>query len=121
MASIISAGADHDIFFANPGDFWAMQGHGRMNGRVRRSRDCTGLPSDGLCTWDPQTVTIAEGLPFGYSCLTPLNDTHIGLLWETNATLCSSDSSACLQTFSALPLSLFGPRETGSAGSPDAS
>ena len=115
MASIISAGADHDIFFANPGDFWAMQGHGRMNGRVRRSRDCTGLPSDGLCTWDPQTVTIAEGLPFGYSCLTPLNDTHIGLLWETNATLCSSDSSACLQTFSALPLSLFGPRETGPA------
>lgn len=102
MASIITAGARGDVYFSNPGNF-----SGRMNGRVRRSRDCTGLPSDGQCSWDKKTVTIAEGQPFAYSCLTELNDTHVGLLWETGAPGCNAASNACLQVFSILPLSLF--------------
>ena len=120
---------------------------------VRRSRDCTGLPADGLCNWDAKAVTIAEGQPFAYryttsnfqcnnallidafiiflttnlltisifvaavavcvlcffpSCLTELNNTHVGLLWETGAEGCSAGSNACLQVFSSLPLALFG-------------
>lgn len=112
MASVITAGPDRNIFFSNPGGFT-----GRMDGRVRRSTDCTGLPSDGLCNWDNKTVTIAEGQAFGYSCLTPMNDTHIGLLWETGAPGCQRPckppvgapgcASACLQVFSVLPLSMF--------------
>eukprot|EP01050_Picozoa_sp_SAG11_P009154 SAG11_NODE_844_length_6891_cov_3.648704_2_plen_815_part_00 len=102
MGSIISAGADGNIFFSNPGNF-----SGRMDGRVRRSRDCVGLPANGKCNWDARTVTIAQGQPFAYSCLTELNDTHVGLLWETNAPGCSASSSACLQVFSTLPLALF--------------
>ena len=84
-----------------------MDRSGRMDGRVRRSRDCVGLPSDGKCNWDRKTVTISQGQPFGYSCLTEINDTHVGLLWETNAPGCSASSGACLQVFSTLPLSLF--------------
>lgn len=102
MASIITAGARGDVFFSNPGNFT-----GRMNGRVRRSQDCTGLPSDGQCSWDEKTVTVAEGHPFAYSCLTELNDTHIGLLWETGAAGCSATSNACMMVFSTLPLALF--------------
>jgi hypothetical protein len=102
MASIITAGPNGDVFFSNPGNF-----SGRMNGRVRRSRDCRGLPADGQCNWDPKTVTIAAGQPFAYSCLTQINDTHIGLMWETGAPGCSATSTACLQVFSILSLSMF--------------
>ena len=109
MGSIIAAGAGGDIFFSNPGNWTGggMDRSGRMDGRVRRSRDCVGLPSDGKCNWDRKTVTISQGQPFGYSCLTEINDTHVGLLWETNAPGCSASSGACLQVFSTLPLSLF--------------
>ena len=40
---------------------------------VRRSRDCTGLPSAGLCTWDEKTVTVAQGQPFAYRSTMPLS------------------------------------------------
>ena len=74
-----------------------------MNGRVRRSRACTGLD----CQWDAKTLVVAEGAPYAYSCLAPINVTHMGLLWETGAPGCSASSNACLQVFSIIPLSVF--------------
>ena len=101
MATIVRAVpplGDGNVYFANPG-----QSEGRMNGRVRRSRSCSGLD----CPWDNTTLVVAEGAPYGYSCLAPINETHMGLLWETGAPGCSPESSACLQVFSVIPLSAF--------------
>ena len=101
MGSIIRASpplGDGNVYFANPG-----QAQGRVNGRVRRSRACSGLD----CVWDNSTLVVAEGAPFAYSCLSPINETHVGLLWETGAEGCSADSNACLQVFSVVPLSAF--------------
>lgn len=101
MGSIIRAPpplGDGNVYFANPG-----QASGRVNGRVRRSRDCAGLD----CKWDNKTLVVAEGEPYAYSCLSPINETHMGLLWETGAPGCSADSNACLQVFSVIPLNVF--------------
>ena len=48
------------------------------------------------------------GYVCAHSCLTELNETHVGLLWETGAEGCSASSNACLQVFSSVPLALFG-------------
>lgn len=101
MATIIRSApplGDGNVYFANPG-----QSEGRINGRVRRSRSCAGLD----CPWDNTTLVVAEGAAYGYSCLAPINETHMGLLWETGAPGCSPESSACLQVFSLIPLSTF--------------
>jgi sialidase-1 len=101
MASVLRAEpplGDGSVYFANPG-----QAQGRVNGRVRRSRACAAA----ACDWDAKSLVVAEGAAFGYSCLGPLNATHMGLLWETNAEPCTADSSACLQVFSVVPLSEF--------------
>ena len=100
MASIFRAApplGDGSVHFSNPG-----QSSGRINGRVRRSRGCEAVN----CPWDASLV-IDAGVAFGYSCLGPINSTHMGLLWETNAEPCSADSSACLLVFSVIPLSAF--------------
>jgi sialidase-1 len=100
MASILRAApplGDGNVYFSNPG-----QATGRVNGLVRRSRGC----GAETCTWDGSLV-IDAGAPFGYSCLGPINTTHMGLLWETNAEPCYSNSSACLLVFSVIPLSAF--------------
>ena len=89
---------DGSVYFANPG-----QASGRANGRVRRSRSCAGLD----CPWDNTTLVVAEGAAYAYSCLAPLNETHLGLLWETGAPGCSAASTSCLQVFSTVPLSVF--------------
>jgi sialidase-1 len=101
QATIVRAApplGDGSVYFANPG-----QSTGRENGRVRRSRTCSGLD----CQWDNTTLVVAEGSAYGYSCLAPLNETHMGLLWETGAPGCTAVSTACLQVFSIVPLSAF--------------
>ena len=101
QASIVRAPpprGDGAVYFSNPG-----QAQGRVNGRVRRSRACAGA----VCPWDDKTLVVAEGLPFAYSCLAPMNTTHMGLLWETGAPGCSAGSNACLQVFTTVPLSAF--------------
>lgn len=100
MASILRAApplGDGNVYFLNPG-----QATGRVNGLVRRSRGC----GAEACTWNGSLV-IDAGAPFGYSCLGPINTTHMGLLWETNAEPCFSNSSACLLVLSVIPLSAF--------------
>lgn len=102
MASIIRAApprGDGNVYFANPG----QSAGGRFNGRVRRSRACTGLD----CVWDNKTLVVSQGQPYAYSCLAPINASHMGLLWETGAPGCSASSNACLQVFSTIPLSAF--------------
>ena len=96
MASIVR-GDDGGVYFSNPG-----QATGRVSGRVRRAEACAGLD----CAWGNRTLVVAEGAPFAYSCLAPLNRTHVGLLWETGAPGCSASSNACLQVFSAVPVAL---------------
>ena len=101
MASVLRAEppqGDGNMYFSNPG-----QGNGRVNGRLRRSRGCAAAE----CKWDAKTLVVDEGAAFGYSCLGAINETHMGLLWETNAEPCSDSSSACLQVFSIVPLDEF--------------
>ena len=101
MASVLRAApplGDGNVYFSNPG-----QAQGRVNGRVRRSRSCAAAQ----CVWDAKSLVVDEGAAFGYSCLGPVNATHMGLLWETNAEPCTAVSSACLQVFSLVPLSEF--------------
>ena len=53
MATVVRAAppkGDGNVYFANPG-----QGKGRINGRIRRSRACTGLPPTA-CQWDNKTL-----------------------------------------------------------------
>ena len=69
----------------------------------RRARGCAGAQ----CAWDAKSLVVDQGAAFGYSCLAPINATHMGLLWETNAEPCTADSSACLQVFSVVPLGEF--------------
>ena len=73
---------------------------------MRRSRNCSGAPPHG-CVWDNKSLAVAPGQPYAYSCLAPINTTHLGLLWETGAPGCSADSNACLQVFSTVPLGAF--------------
>ena len=101
MASVLRAPpplGDGSVYFSNPG-----QAQGRANGRVRRARSCAAAQ----CAWDAKSLVVDQGGAFGYSCLGPINATHMGLLWETNAEPCTADSSACLQVFSVVPLSEF--------------
>jgi len=95
---------DGAVYFANPGSH-----HGRQGGLVRRSTNCTGLPSDGDCDWGGGSFAVFQAPvtpnAYGYSCLVPLNCTHIGLLYETNSSLCSGAS--CQQVFAAIPISSF--------------
>ena len=90
---------------------------GRFNGVVSRS-------SDGV-TFHP-IVNVSVGEEFGYSSLTQLNSTHLGLLWETTTPDCvnigrgrppwpsygaatgGQGSSACKTRFTAIALELFG-------------
>ena len=104
MASVIRADpplSDGNMYFANPG-----QAEGRVNGVVRRSRGCTG-GSDHPCEWDPSPLVVNKGGAYAYSCLVPLNTSHLGLLWETSAINCTGPS--CMQVFSLIPLTAFGP------------
>jgi hypothetical protein len=99
MASIIRAvPGDGQVYFSNPG-----QASGRLNGRLRQALNCSGL----LCPWQAELV-VAQGASFAYSCLSPLNESHMGLLWETGAEGCEAGSNACLQVFSAVPFAAFG-------------
>jgi len=103
MGSIIRSAdpalGDGAVYFSNPG-----QASGRVTGLVRRSEDCTGMPPE-QCKWGDGTFTVYPPGAFAYSCLTPLNHTHVGLLWETNTSLCTGPS--CVQVFSAIPISAF--------------
>jgi hypothetical protein len=93
MASVLYDEAEAAMFFANPG-----QTIGRVNGGLRRSDD------DGK-TWQ-KLLTVAEGLPYSYSCLVSVPIAgQIGLLWETSLPGggCSSSSNACHILFSLLP------------------
>ena len=75
-----------------------------MNGTIRRSTRCDGLPP-GDCSWGHRTLEILPGAGYAYSCLVPLNHTHIGLLWETNAAECVGP--ACMQVFTVIPIAEF--------------
>eukprot|EP00035_Acanthoeca_spectabilis_P014612 m.281716 g.281716 ORF g.281716 m.281716 type:complete len:480 (-) comp16177_c0_seq2:109-1548(-) len=103
MGSVIRASdptlGDGAVYFANPGT-----STGRVVGLVRRSEHCTGLPPDE-CSWGDGQFTVYPDGEYAYSCLTPLNTTHVGLLWETNTSFCVGPS--CLQVFSAIPISSF--------------
>ena len=104
MASVIRADpplSDGNMYFANPG-----QAAGRVNGVVRRSRGCVG-GSAHPCVWDPAPPVVNKGGAYAYSCLVPLNTSHLGLLWETGARNCTGPS--CMQVFSVIPLTAFGP------------
>ena len=84
---------DSALFFANPG-----QSTGRVNGVLRRS-------DDNAKSWS-KLLTVAEGMPYSYSCLAPVPiPGHIGLLWETSLPDggCSAGSNACHMLFSLLP------------------
>ena len=67
---------------------------GRFNGVVSRS-------SDGV-TFHP-IVNVSVGEEFGYSSLTQLNSTHLGLLWETSTPDCSAADASCAVKFSVVP------------------
>jgi sialidase-1 len=103
MGSVIRATdpalGDGAVYFSNPGST-----AGRVGGLVRRSEHCTGLPPHD-CTWADGTFSVYPAGDFAYSCLSPLNSTHVGLLWETNTSLCTGAS--CLQVFSAIPIASF--------------
>ena len=104
MGSVIRADpplSDGNMYFANPG-----QAAGRVNGVVRRSRGCVG-GSTHPCVWDRDPPVVNKGGDYAYSCLVPLNVSHIGLLWETSARNCTGPS--CMQVFSVIPLTVFGP------------
>lgn len=59
-------------------------------------------------------LNVTVGEQFGYSALTQVNETHLGLLWETTTPDCvnvgrpagigGSGSSACKTVFTAFPL-----------------
>ena len=94
--------SDGAVYFSNPGSAT----NGRNVGLVRRSTHCTGLPPDD-CAWNGGTFAVYPQGAFAYSCLTPINETHIGLLWETNTSACVGPS--CLQVFSTIPIAAFQP------------
>eukprot|EP00040_Diaphanoeca_grandis_P020733 m.110256 g.110256 ORF g.110256 m.110256 type:complete len:478 (-) comp28025_c0_seq3:584-2017(-) len=102
MGSIIRSTSplgDGNVYFANPGTT-----SGRVNGVVRQSTNCQGLPPDD-CSWGEKPFEVYPGGGYAYSCLVPLNQTHVGLLWETNTTDCVGPS--CFQVFTSIPIRVF--------------
>lgn len=84
---------------------------GRFNGVVSRS-------TDGF-TWPAAAkVNVTIGGQFGYSSITQINSTHLGLLWEGTTLDCinvgrptgigGQGSSACRTVFTVIPLHYFG-------------
>jgi sialidase-1 len=90
QASILRAGPGNAIYFSNPASTSE-----RINMTVRTS-------FDGGMTW-PKARLIAPNRLAAYSCLVNINNQQLGLMWETNSTLCTAGSASCETVFSTLP------------------
>jgi sialidase-1 len=92
QASILRDSASPALFFANPAST-----SDRVNGTVRRSPDSGASWSDGF---------LLNSGAYAYSCLANVNDTTLGLLWETETNPTDCDGPSCALLFSLIPKDL---------------